>query len=67
MPFTFFFRDLDTLELAVSNLLETGAGRSRVRIWDAGCAMGREPYTLAVVLAEGLNTLRQSSLHQEGL
>lgn len=55
MAFTFFFRDLDTLELAVSNLLEAAAGRSRVRIWDAGCAMGQEPYTLAVVLAERMN------------
>jgi chemotaxis protein methyltransferase CheR len=52
MAFTFFFRDLDCLEMAVEAMLAQAAGRSRVRIWDAGCAMGHEPYTLAMLLAE---------------
>lgn len=52
MAFTYFFRDLQTLELAVENLLPAIAGRQNVRIWDAGCAMGPEPYTLAILLAE---------------
>jgi chemotaxis protein methyltransferase CheR len=54
MAFTFFFRDLDCLEFAIQTLLPQAAGRSRVRIWDAGCAMGHEPYTLAILLAENM-------------
>jgi chemotaxis protein methyltransferase CheR len=56
MAFTFFFRDLDCLEFAIQTLLPQSAGRSRVRIWDAGCAMGHEPYTLAILLAEMMNS-----------
>lgn len=52
MAFTFFFRDVQILELAIKHLVPSVMGRSRVRIWDAGCAMGPEPYTLAIMLAE---------------
>lgn len=55
MAFTFFFRDLDPLTHAVRFLMTAASGRSRVRIWDAGCAMGQEPYTLAILLAETMN------------
>lgn len=51
MAFTFFFRDLQVLELAVQHTLPELSGRSRARIWDAGCAMGPEVYTLAILLA----------------
>ncbi|MFZ4438329.1 MAG: CheR family methyltransferase [Syntrophales bacterium] len=54
MAFTFFFRDLTPLEHAVQFLITGASGRSRVRIWDAGCAMGQEPYTLAILLAESM-------------
>lgn len=54
MAFTFFFRDLHTIELTVKHLLPFISGRNRVRIWDAGCAMGPEPYTIAIVLAENM-------------
>ena len=54
MAFTFFFRDQKPLEHAVNFLKVSAAGRSRVRIWDAGCAMGQEPYTLAILLAENM-------------
>ena len=54
MAFTFFFRDQKPLEHAVHFLIQSAAGRSRVRIWDAGCAMGQEPYTLAILLAENM-------------
>lgn len=54
MAFTFFFRDLAPLELAVKKMIPATSGRSRVRIWDAGCAMGPEPYTLAILLAENM-------------
>ena len=51
MAFTFFFRDQQVLEQVVEQLLPTLVGRSRPRIWDAGAAMGQEPYTLAIMLA----------------
>ncbi len=54
MAFSFFFRDLTPLEHAVRFLIAGASGRSRVRIWDAGCAMGQEPYTLAILLAENM-------------
>lgn len=54
MAFTFFFRDQTPLEHAVRFMVQNTSGRSRVRIWDAGCAMGQEPYTLAILLAENM-------------
>ncbi|RKY79603.1 chemotaxis protein CheR [candidate division KSB1 bacterium] len=54
MAFTYFFRDLHTLELGVKNMAPLVAGRSNVKIWDAGCAMGQEPYTLAILFAENM-------------
>jgi chemotaxis protein methyltransferase CheR len=51
MAFTFFFRDLQMLELAIDHVAPELAGRSRPKIWDAGCAMGPEAYTLAILLA----------------
>lgn len=55
MAFTFFFRDIYTLERAIEFLLPLVAGRSKIKIWDAGCANGPEPYTLAILLAEKMN------------
>lgn len=63
MAFTFFFRDLQVLESAVSALIPVIAGRSRVRIWDAGCAYGPEPFSLAIVLAERLNKFAFRNIH----
>jgi chemotaxis protein methyltransferase CheR len=51
MAFTFFFRDLQMLELAIDHVVPEIAGRSRAKIWDAGCAMGPEAYTLSILLA----------------
>ena len=55
MAFTFFFRDLPPLEHAVRHVVPAVAGRSKIKIWDAGAAMGQEPYTLAILLAEAMN------------
>ena len=52
MAFTYFFRDLQCLSQAVEHLVPLVAGRLTVRVWDAGCAMGPEVYTLAILLAE---------------
>ena len=54
MAFTYFFRDSHTLDLTVEHMAPEVMGRSKIRIWDAGCAMGPEPYTLAILCAERL-------------
>src|ERR1051325_9698567 len=52
VAFTFFFRDQQVLEQLVEHSLDSLAGRSHPRIWDAGVATGQEPYTLAIMFAE---------------
>jgi chemotaxis protein methyltransferase CheR len=54
MAFTFFFRDEQILQLAAEKLAEFSVGRSNVRILNAGCAMGHETYSFAIMLAERL-------------
>jgi len=55
MAFTFFFRDAQTLELLVEQALPDLCGQAYIRIWDAGCAHGPEPYTLAMLLREQMS------------
>ncbi|MFA7382464.1 MAG: CheR family methyltransferase [Desulfurivibrionaceae bacterium] len=55
MAFTFFMRDQPTLEQAVDRMVPYVSGRSRIKVWDAGCAQGQETYTLAMILAERMN------------
>jgi chemotaxis protein methyltransferase CheR len=55
MAFTFFFRDVQTLELLIEQALPTLCGQAYIRIWDAGCAHGPEPYTLAMLLRERMS------------
>jgi chemotaxis protein methyltransferase CheR len=56
---TFFFREsthFDFLREAVLPQAAAGLrerGRSDIRLWSAGCSSGEEPYTLAMVVAEG--------------
>jgi chemotaxis protein methyltransferase CheR len=52
LAFTFFFRDQQVLERVVERSLPDLAGRSHPHIWDAGVAMGQEPYTLSILFAE---------------
>jgi chemotaxis protein methyltransferase CheR len=54
VAFTFFFRDQHVLDLIVRHAVPRLAGRTRARVWDAGCAMGPEPYSLAILLAEAM-------------
>ena len=56
MAFTFFFRDLPVLEYAVERTIALALGRMRIKLWDAGCALGQEPYTLAILFAERLGS-----------
>lgn len=55
MAFSFFFRDVPALEAAAQAMVEETQGQTRVRVWVAGCAMGQEVYTLAILLAEKMN------------
>jgi chemotaxis protein methyltransferase CheR len=63
MAFTYFFRDSQTLMLAVSHLMDISEGMKNIRIWDAGCATGQEAYTLAIMLAESMNTFAFRKVH----
>jgi len=54
MAFTFFFRDMQILELIMRHVVPFVVGSSRVRVWDAGCAMGLEAYSLAILFAENM-------------
>ena len=52
MAFTYFFRDLQTLDMICEYALPSLKTRRYINIWDAGCAMGPEPYSLAIVIRE---------------
>ena len=55
MAFTYFFRDLQTLELITNHVLPVLQGARFINIWDAGCAHGPEPYSLAILLRENMS------------
>jgi chemotaxis protein methyltransferase CheR len=54
MAFTYFFRDLQTLEAIRDFVLPDLKTRKYIDIWDAGCAMGQEPYSLSMILNESM-------------
>ncbi len=54
MAYTSFFRDSDALKAIVEIALPALSHRREIRIWDAGCATGEEPYTLAIIFASKL-------------
>ena len=62
MAFTFFFRDQQVLERVVEHVLPGIAGRTCPRVWDAGAAMGQEPYTLAIMFAAKMNRFAFNNL-----
>lgn len=54
MAFTFFFRDLPALH-AIRDHVIPGLRKNRfINVWDAGCAMGPEPYSIAIIFKETL-------------
>ena len=57
MAFTYFFRDLQTLELICEHSLPALKAKRYIDIWDAGCAMGPEPYTFAIMLRERMSRM----------
>jgi chemotaxis protein methyltransferase CheR len=54
MAYTSFFRDSDALQAIVDVALPELAHAREIRVWDAGCATGEEPYTLAILFASRL-------------
>ncbi|MGP8187668.1 MAG: CheR family methyltransferase [Terracidiphilus sp.] len=65
VAFTFFFRDQQVLERVVEHCLPSMAGRNHPRIWDAGVAMGQEPYTLSILFAERMGHFAFNNLRIE--
>jgi len=65
MAFTYFFRDMQTLELICEYAIESLKCRRYINIWDAGCAMGPEPYSFAMVIREktGYMYFRNIKIH----
>jgi chemotaxis protein methyltransferase CheR len=63
MAFTFFFRDEQILSLAVEKLVPLSMGRTNVHILNAGCAMGMETYTFAILLAESMGKFALRNVH----
>jgi len=55
MAFTFFFRDLPTLNGIRNHVIPKLKDNQYINVWDAGCAMGPEPYSLAIIFRENLS------------
>ncbi|MEP3246963.1 MAG: protein-glutamate O-methyltransferase [Sneathiella sp.] len=53
---TFFFRDTKPFDIfkdtVLPRLLETRASKKTLRIWNAACSTGQEPYSVAMLLKE---------------
>jgi len=54
VAFTYFWRDLQTLQNLIRTMMARYDGKSAIHVWDAGCAQGQEPYTLLILMAEML-------------
>ena len=54
MAFTYFFRDRQTLDLIAQHALPDLKRRRYINVWDAGCAMGPEPYSIAIIFRENM-------------
>lgn len=61
MGATYFFRDYHTLKMIPSYVIpmlmeNRGDDEERINIWSAGCANGSEPYTVALILKDTLDS-----------
>ena len=61
---TNFFRDPDAFQVlesqVISKLFQTKPAGSTLRVWSAGCSTGEEAYSLAILLVERMEALKQS-------
>lgn len=49
---TYFFRELDQLEIACDLIAERVRRGARARVWSSACSTGEEPLSVAMLLAE---------------
>ncbi|MEX0685931.1 MAG: chemotaxis protein CheB [Balneolales bacterium] len=65
---TSFFRDADAFkalkEEVIPKLFESKGPNSEIRIWSLGCSTGEEAYSIAMLLQEHMQTLRQNHMVQ---
>ena len=54
MAFTYFFRDISALDAIRDYVIPEIKKNSSINVWDAGCAMGPEPYSIAIIFKENL-------------
>jgi len=52
MAFTYFFRDGQTLDLLAQHVIPNLKMHRHIHVWDAGCATGPEPYSIAITFRE---------------
>ena len=45
---------MDTLRAVERHAIPQLKGRRYINVWDAGCAMGPEPYSLAIIFRENM-------------
>jgi two-component system, chemotaxis family, CheB/CheR fusion protein len=61
---TSFFRDTEAFEtletIVMPRILPGGADRDPIRVWVPGCSTGEEAYSIAILLQERLETLKES-------
>ncbi len=62
MAFSYFFRDSDALESTVTHLKERFTENCSVKVWDAGCAYGQEPFSFAMLLHHNIGEENYSKL-----
>lgn len=71
VPETFFFRGADQLralkERALPERIRARASTRQLRLLSAGCAMGEEPYTLAMIVRDGFPELRDWKISIQGM
>ncbi|MGD8623798.1 MAG: protein-glutamate O-methyltransferase CheR [Anaerolineae bacterium] len=57
---SYFFRDPEKFDYLREQVVpELLRGRTKLQVWSAGCSNGHEPYSLAILLAEGTSIYRQ--------
>jgi chemotaxis protein methyltransferase CheR len=57
MAFTYFFRDMQTLDMIRDHVVPALRTRRYIHVWDAGCAMGPEPYSIAIIFRENMGDM----------
>jgi two-component system CheB/CheR fusion protein len=65
---TSFFRDPEAFktleEKVIPKIFANKSEGAVIRIWSSGCSTGEEPYSLAMLLAEGMEALKRSFVIQ---